>query len=480
MLIQPPAEVNTAIMDVVPCPPIGLAYIASVLRKNDLNVRILDAFVEGWQQSGFSGEGIRRIGLSDSEIKDRIQAFGPEVVGISSIFTIQRKMAYNLAELCKKINPEIKVVFGGAHATALPEEVLSNKNVDFVVLGESEESFLELVLNLKDKKAISGIDGIGYHEDGAIKIKSKTRFLDNLDMLPFPAMDLLPMEKYFDAGITHGGILEKRRYLPLVTSRGCPANCVFCCTHKVWGKRYRYRSPKNIIDELKRSKEEFGIEEVVFTDDNLTLDKNRAKDIFQRMIDSKLNLSWVAPNGVAIWTLDEEMLRLMKDSGCLEVCFPVESGDQYVLDHIIKKPVNLSRVMKLIRYSKSIGLKVGMFLVVGLPGEKEEDIKRSFNFAKKSKVYPFISIANPYPGSELYDICDKNRYFVPGFSLDRLTYSSYNMQTDDWSATRLKDIVTKERAVLRLHYYFNNPTQVFGFLKRCILNQRRIYGKKNN
>ena len=184
------------------------------------------------------------------------------------------------------------------------------------------------------------------------------------------------------------------------------------------------------------------------------------------MIENRLNLSWVAPNGIAIWELDEEMIDLMKASGCLEICFPVESGDQDVLDRIIKKPVNLSHVERLINYSHRIGLDVGMFLVVGLPGEKVKQIRNSFAFARKRKVYPFVSIATPYPGSELYDICIKKGYLRQDFSLDNLTCSNYHIQTEDWDIKRLRSIVRMEKAILRIQYYLNNPLKIFSFFKR--------------
>jgi anaerobic magnesium-protoporphyrin IX monomethyl ester cyclase len=473
LLIQPPADVDTKALDVVPYPPMGLAYIAAVLQKKGYEVCILDAFVEGWEDvKRKNKKGVSKVGLEESEIAGRISRYDPAIAGISSEFSVQRRNAHKVGKICKEVNRDIITVFGGAHATVLPEDVLAGADADFVVMGEGEETFPELVDRLKDNRNIPGMGGIAYSSPSGPVIESRKGFVEELDRLPFPAVDLLPLQKYFDAMVTHGGALKNNRYMPIITSRGCPAGCIFCSAHKVWGKRYRPRSPENVMEELLGYKNRLGIEEVVFEDDNLTFDIPRAKKLFRLMIDSGLDLSWDTPNGVAAWSLDEETIDLMKKSGCRRINFAVESGDQHILDNVVKKPLKLSKVEKLIGYSKKIGLEVGVFLVVGLPGEREDNIKKSFAFARKVGVYtPFISIATPYPGTELYDICSRYGYFSCNFNLDSLTISRYNIETKNLSIASLRRIVSNERIKMRIFYYLNNPDQIPMFFKRRMLGQ---------
>lgn len=162
---------------------------------------------------------------------------------------------------------------------------------------------------------------------------------------------------------------HKKRFSPIITSRGCPAKCTFCSAYKVWGNRYRLRSVDNVIEEMRLLRDRYGVEELMFEDDNVTANPKRAKELFSRMIEEGFNFIWDTPNGVGVWSMDEEMLDLMKQSGCIKLNFPVESGSQYVLSNIIQKPLKLKKVVKLTEYCRKISLDYGMFLVIGMPGE---------------------------------------------------------------------------------------------------------------
>jgi len=183
--------------------------------------------------------------------------------------------------------------------------------------------------------------------------------------------------------------------------------------------------------------------------------------------EEKLNFVWDTPNGVAAWTLTENLIRKMKESGCRRLNFPIETGNQYVMDNIIHKPVKLEKIKPLLRYARKIGLDVGMFLVIGMPGETEEQIWDSFRFAKDLGIYfPHISIATPYPGSELYDICVEKKYLRPGFSLDDLFIRSFPISTEDWSSEGLKEIHAAGQKFLITSYLKKHPVE---FIKRAIV-----------
>src|SRR4030042_2354928 len=180
------------------------------------------------------------------------------------------------------------------------------------------------------------------------------------------------------------------------------------------------------------------------------------------MIKEKLNFAWDTTNGIAAWTLNEILFDKMKKSGCYKVNLALESGSQYVLNNIIKKPLNLEKVKPLARYAKKIGLDVGIFLIMGLPGETESQMKESFKLAAELGIWhPFVSVATPYPGSELYDICLRKGYLNKNFSLDDLFIRSFSISTEDWDGARLKEIFKEGRKFLLLSYLKSQPLKFF-------------------
>jgi len=281
------------------------------------------------------------------------------------------------------------------------------------------------------------------------------------------------MEKYFGLKSSHGE-RRRKRFSPIITSRGCPAKCTFCSAYAVWGRGFRTRSPENVIQELKQLKQLYGIEEIMFEDDNLTLNPKRAEKIFDLMIREQLNMEWDTPNGVAAWTLNENLLDKMKESGCHSLNFALESGNQHILDTVIKKPLNLNRVKPLVRYAQRIGLDVGIFLVVGMPGETEEQVWDSFRMAVQLGIYtPHISIATPYPGSELYDLCKERKLFRPDFSLNDLYIRSFSISTDELDVQKLKKILADGQRFLLVSFLKNKP---FAFFKVCMVKLLRYPG----
>jgi len=458
LLIQPPAFALKDKSDMNPNAPLGIAYIGSVLEAAGYEVMILDAFVEGLENEIPVDNERVLIGLTPAEIAQRIRDYSPDVVGVSSLFTIQRRNSHKVCEVAKSVSQNIIVVMGGPHPTAEPEMVLEDRNVDYVVLGEGEETMPELLNRLNAKKDISDIDGLCLRCNGKVVVNKKNRFIEDLDSIPFPARHLLPMEKYFRFKKSHG-VNRLSPYASIVTSRGCPFGCTFCSTHTVWGRRYRFRSARNVLEEIKYLVKNYGIKELLFEDDNLTLNGNRALEIFQGMIDENLGLIWRTPNGVAVSTLDNKLLDKMKESGCYQLGFAIESGNQRVLDNIIKKPLNLDEIPKLVRHSHRIGIDVILFLVVGMPGETIEDMKETFRFSRRLGIYDnqHISIATPYPGSELYRICKERNLFAKEFNYDRLSIRNANIETEEWSPDDILRLVERERRKNYLLCSFRNP-----------------------
>jgi anaerobic magnesium-protoporphyrin IX monomethyl ester cyclase len=488
LLIMPPAFTFKGNRDINPLPPMGLGYIAAVLEKMDIEVKIIDCLVRGWDTELEVSDLLIRVGLTNEEIVKIIKDFDPDMIGVTCHFSRQYKIYHEMFEIAKKCKPGCITIAGGAHVTVNPEEVLADLNCDYIIMGEAEESIKIFIEKYETGNSLDGIDGLGYKLNGDPKINYKKSWIENLDSIPFPAHHLMNLELYYGLEASHGE-RHKEKFIPVVTSRGCPAKCTFCSALKVWGNRFRFRSVENVLQEMRLLKDKYGIEEIMFEDDNVTAKVKRAKELFQGMIREKLNFVWDTPNGVGIWSVDEEMIDLMKEAGCVKLNFPVESGSQYVLDNIIKKPLDLDKVKKLIKHCRKIGLDYGMFLVMGMPGEKISDMWKSFKFAAECGVYnPMISIATPYPGTQLFDSCINDGLFTRQFSLDDLFIRSYLIKTKDWDGDVLQKMLIKGQLYLRIRsftnignlakYIFNSLIHPIYSIKKWSANISRLFRTK--
>ena len=480
LLLFPPANSPKYAIDVNPIPPMGLGYLASVLEANGYEVKILDALVRGWSNITTVSDEAIRIGLSSEDIKAEIRSYKPDLVGVSCQFSRNHSIYHHMFDIIKEVDRNIVTVGGGAHVTVMPEDVLGNDNCDFIITGEGEEALKDFISSYNDPdKTIrtAEIQGVGWKEpDGTIVHLPRRAYETELDDIPFPAYHLMDLELYFGLELSHG-LRHKTRFTPVISSRGCPAKCTFCSAEKVWGKKFRARSASNVIKELTMLKEEYGIEEIMFEDDNLTADPKRAKELFNEMIDANLDIVWDTPNGTGIWTLDEGLISLMQASGCIKLNFPVESGNQRVLLKVIKKPLKLDKVERLTEHCRRIGMKYGMFLVVGMPGENRSEMWDSFRFAAKCRVFsPHISVATPYPGTKLYDSAIENKLFDKDFKLDDLFIRSYLIETDDWSRAQLKRTVMLGMVYLKFRQAFVDMNILKWGLK-ALISPRKTFAK---
>lgn len=474
LLIMPPAFTFKAYRDINPLPPMGLGYLASVAEKAGIEVKILDCLIRGWDHEEEASDTLIRVGLSDKEIKDFMSDFNPDMVGINCSFSRQHKLYHHLMGLIKEADPKCVTVAGGAHTTVCPEDILGDPACDFILTGEAEESFGNLLSLLNSGADISSIDGLGWKKGTETVINRKNRWIEDLDAINFPAYHIMELERYFALDVSHG-LRHKNKFCPIITSRGCPAKCTFCSADKVWGRKYRMRSVDNIIKEMKLLKERYGVEELMFEDDNVTADPKRAKELFSTMVKEGLNFTWDTPNGVGIWSVDEPMIDLMKASGCTRLNFPVESGSQRVLNEVIRKPLNLSKAKSLIAYCKKIKLDHGMFLVIGMPGETIPDIWQSFRFAAACGVYdPHISIATPYPGTQLLEICREEGLLKSEYSLDDLFIRSFMIKTKFWGGDELERLLLKGGLYLKFMEMFYDPGNFFRWLIRRMSTPKRF------
>jgi anaerobic magnesium-protoporphyrin IX monomethyl ester cyclase len=456
LLIQPPCTLNKTYTKEIQ-PPLGLAYIAAVLEEK-FTVKILDAAVDGWHTEIAVSKQEIRYGLSFEQIAERIKDFNPELVGISCLFSMQAHNAHKVAEIVKTVNPKIITVIGGAHPTVSAEKVMRDLAIDYVVIGEGEQTISRLLDSLNNQQDVGSIDGLAYRSDNKIIINPKTSFIQDLDALPFPARHLLPMEKYFKINMPHGVTTRRSPNTSLITSRGCPAQCVFCAIHPIWGRKFRARSAENVLKEIKHLINTYGIKELQFEDDNLTFDKKRAMEIFELIIQERLDILWTTPNGVALWAMDQAMLLKMRQSGCYRLCLALESGDQEVLHKIINKPLDLAKAKQLISFAYKQGFETDAFFVIGFPGETKQQIKQTFKFGRGLAVSNVnYYIATPYPGTKLYEQCVKGNYLVKDFDPESLGVKKGVITTSEFTPLELEKMVSQEKLIFLTLLLFKNP-----------------------
>jgi anaerobic magnesium-protoporphyrin IX monomethyl ester cyclase len=460
-------------------PPISLAYVAAVLEKEH-EVRIIDAPTEGWRNLEEVGGTTYRVGLSDEEIAGKIKRWSPSVVVIEIPFSGWSKTAFEVASTIKRVNKEIIIVLNGQHPSARPEACLSKPSVDFVVIGEPENTISELISAIEQgKQDFKKIRGIAFIQNGKTVITPPRPVIEDLDSLPFPARRLLPMEEYHVAVKENPLRGEIRKpWTIVITSRGCPYNCIFCSSCTVWGRKWRGRSPENVVDELEHVIKKYNVKQVDFADDNMTLNKKRMKAICDLIVKRRLRLEWFTPNGIRADTLDENLLTKMKKAGCKKIRIAPESGVQRVVDQIIKKNLDLKSVEQAVVLCKKVGIKVGCFFVIGLIGETKEDIEKTIRFAYKLRQLgadTFIfSIAMPIYGTELYEQAKRGGFLIDGFCEDALASVDPLIETPEFTADDLRELCARANLV--------NPTFTRGKVLRAIRNPRKtikmLLGKK--
>lgn len=380
LLINPPANSPYPVM------PLGLAYLAAVLETHNIQIEVIDAWAEGF--------AIETIG---KEVAKR----DPQVVGITMLTAIY-EMAMKTVNVVRQ-NSDAQIIVGGPHPSALPEQCLQqNPNIDFCVIGEGERTLVELVGALSKKHSdFSNIKGLAYQNNNKVVNTGYADYIKNLDELPFPARHLFPLRKYK----THLPYGRKNPYMTLITSRGCPYRCTYC-SKAVFGNKYRAASPYMVVDEIKHIVEEYGVREIHFYDDDLTINMRRAEAICDEIIRQKIRVDWSCTTRVD--HVDENLIRKMKRAGCWLISYGVESGNADVLK-MAKKGCTLEQVREAFKLTKKFKIRTLGFFMFGLPGETDETTRETIDFSLE--LDPDLAswaVVTLLPGSKLYDTTIKS------------------------------------------------------------------------
>ena len=376
LLVHPKREDD--LFEDIRLPPMGIAYLAAVLRQAGHEAALLDANVE---RKAFEA------------IETRIAELEPDILGISVVSQLFRT-SLKIAALAKAARPGIKVVFGGSHPTVFPEAVAGEPDVDFAVHGEGEDTIVELVAALEGGGDLRDVRGIAYREGDRVIVNPPRPLIQDLDRLPFPAYDLLPVGRYDPPQAS------RLPFMGMITSRGCGYRCVFCDARVVMGGRYRFHSPERTLAEVKYLVGTFGVREIMFKDSEFVQNRARTERFCELLAGERLPVRWIC-NG-RIGRTDLALMKKMKAAGCELVMFGVESGEQAVLDRL-KKGFTIDQVRRTFRDAAEAGLKTSANFMIGNPGETAADVRRSIRLAREIRTdFAYFDYLFPYPGTELY------------------------------------------------------------------------------
>lgn len=388
--------------------PIGLGYLASVLREGGFECMIYNAelpsdedgcleYTDNLSLMERHNKYIASLNDEDhrvwKEIDSTLHGFQPDLVGIT-VMTAKFGPAMKVSSLCKRYRKECFVAWGGPHPTVQWREVMANEDIDFLISGEGEETLVELCQALGNSKysSLDGIPGLSFKHNGRIIRNSSRELIKDLDVLPFPAREAL-MYPHRCPSTGLGAI---------VTTRGCPFRCAYCSAPVFWGRKIRYRSVGNVVDELKHVTSVYGIRDVSFWDDSFTANRQRTIELCRRMMEDDVNVSWECSTRVDL--LDEELLRVMRRAGCRCIDVGIETGSSRMLKKI-DKGISLSRVRNSIRLMENAGMAWRAFFMIGYPEETKDDIEHTYDLIKNIRpLKMWFSIFTPYPGTKLYEV----------------------------------------------------------------------------
>lgn len=367
-----------SVYSVSPEPPLGLAYLASCLLeyRPNLQIEIIDGSL-----------------LNLDEYYEKITNIKADIVGVSATMS-HLNQALLIPDMVKEKN--IKFIIGGRGVVNLPSSKMFEKGYSVICYGEGERTIVELVNAFENELSLESINGISYLKEGKEVRTPPRALIENLDEIPFPARDLLDMKKYLDTWKQNMGI----RVASIISSRGCPFSCSFC-DKTTFGGKIRFMSPPRMVEEMRLLYDRYGVEQVFFEEDLFTVNRKRVLEFCSLMEKELPGKMWGAQSRVD--TIDKEMLIRMKRAGCTDLTFGVESGSQKILD-ILGKGFTVEQVEKAFRLVKEVGIEAGLFLIVGIPGETQEDIEMTKRIiAKLEPKFIDVSYLTPIPGTEIYE-----------------------------------------------------------------------------
>lgn len=455
LLVNPPIRV-TAKPGVFPS---GLGYIAAVLLKDGYDVQVLD--INGHR---YDKETVRK------KLAEFLNIGNIDVVGIGCLITCYNYVKW-LIKTIKEINPNTKVIVGGGLGSSIPEICIDKLKADIVVIGEGEITIADLLNTLQIKSDLEKVKGIAFKKGDKIVRTLPRERIKNLDELPFPAWHLFPMDIYLQNQFEVEAIMDiKGKSMNVIGGKGCPFNCTFC--YELFSHKAIKRSVNNVIDEIKVLQKRYGVKVIGFMDDLFAMDKNWVMEFCDEINKQDIKLKWFC--AARVNTVDEEMLKKMKEAGCILVNFGIESGSQKMLD-IMNKAVRVEQASKAINTARKVGLRLNTSFMMGFPEETKESLDETIKFCIDNNVHlTTIFFVTPYPGTALYKqakdmglIKNEEEYIS---SLGNATEFTINLtKWSDEELFKMRDYVISS---VHKAYFWKNKLEYIQWLRK-----KAIWGK---
>lgn len=381
-----------------PRPSVSLAAMAAYIKQRGHTAKIYDIDIEGITNA--------------EEIATYIMRDKPQIIGFSCM-TPRIPISVETAAICKRISSDVITIVGGPHATGDPVSVLRFPSIDYAIIGEGEGALLELMSKLEAGEDVSGVPNLVLRIGDSVKVNPARPFVENLDELPFPAWDLLPINLYKDPALFKGV------FMGIISSRGCLWNCSFCASPLMWRRKLRMRSAENVVEELKKLVKDYNITNFQFYDDNFTQDRRRVLRICELIKKEGLNINFRA--SLRADAVHYDAMEALKNAGCSAVFLGVESGDEDILKQI-RKGLSKDQIRSAVAILKKVKIPIIASYMIGHPGDTHDSIRATIDFAKEldSDQVKFL-ISTPFPGTRLYDLAKEKGLISDSKGLDEFT-----------------------------------------------------------
>jgi len=407
ILINPEAPVNRPEFKGFLGEPLGLLYVASVLEQQGHEVKVLDLQMN-----------------PNLNLAEEMNSYEPRIVGITSV-TANFHKAEKIAKFIRQ-NFSPFIVLGGVHATFTSNELLQHSEFNAYVIGEAEYTMPDLINAIEDGNNLNKVNGLAYTANGKTFCNNPRPLVNDLDTIPFPARHLINMQEY----ISHKGSAL------LISTRGCPYSCIFCSTSKLHGNQYRVRSIDNLMKEIGLILGDYAPRSLAFADDNFTFDRLRVKRFCNAILAQRYDIPWSC--SARVDNVDEELLNIMKNSGCKEIFFGIESGSQDILNKA-RKGFKIKHAENALKLARKYNIKTVASFILGLPMENKNTIRETIEFAKKINADSYIfSFSTPFPGTDLQKNMNKLGCKVINNNLSQYTCHHPVIESDALSISDLQ------------------------------------------
>ncbi len=438
-LINPPQiQSIMAVACLSPGPPIGLAYVAAAVRNAGHQVSIIDAIGEAPVQYTRTDRIIAH-GLTQAQILDRIDA-SADVIGIGCMFSANWVFLRPLIHAIKARYPDKLIICGGEHFSGLPEYSMQTAPIDFIVMGEGENTIVALLDRIANHigRDYSAVSGICWRDADAKIIRNcATKSIRDVDAIAWPAWDLVDLESYYRYGMCPT-VNPGSRTLPIIATRGCPYECTYCSSPSMWTRRWYPRDPLSVVDEIEHYVKTYNVDHFPLQDLTPLMKREWIKTFAEELIRRNLNIKWQTLSGTRSEVINEEILKIIKASGCDTLNYAPETGSDRVREGV-KKYINMDRMYQAIDWTVKAGLNLGIFIVIGLPDETEADIRETVKMARKIARLGVLDISPsfyiPIPGTDLFnELVAEGRLelndetlMIPTFLMDARITEKHNM-----------------------------------------------------